>query len=119
MRLELHRVSGDDYQGWDKRDMYFVMEVNGKERARAKLEVPPLAPRGNDSILARGLYSPELGNVILSVAFADPDGSTPIYPMYSYRVEPESGPWLWFAWISTIALTVLVTVATGLLIDLI
>ena len=114
--LRLQRVRPEDaYQGWDERESYFLMEL--EKRNDVDMDVPlsngefsKLAIGEKNHILIKGLYCPHPGNVVLSLAFRKPDGSRDKFPVYSYRVEPESGPWLWGAWLGSIAVTAAVTV---------
>ena len=113
--IRLKRVS-DDYEGWDERDAYFIMETEREdikhEQLLPKRELAELALGQEDYIHIRNLYCPQPGNVVLFLAFGVL-GERDKFPMYSYRVEQESGPWLWGAWILSLVITALVTLGVG------
>ena len=118
--IRVERVS-DDYDGWDGRDAYFIMEPERKdmehETLLPKREFAELALGQKDHIQIKNLYCAQPGNVILFLAFGVL-GQRDKFPLYSYRVEPESGPWLWGAWILSLMITALVTVGVASVIGL-
>src|SRR5439155_16596712 len=84
--LRLKRIS-DDFEGWAERDGYFIMETERRdiqhEEILPKREFAELALGQQDFIHIRGLYCPQPGNVVLSLAFGAP-GHRDKFPMYSY-----------------------------------
>lgn len=119
MLLRMQRVPpDDDYQGWAERESRFLMETAHNIQADESFTMPTLASGEKDSMLIRGLYCPQPGSVVLTLAFIEPDGSRTRYPILSYQVEPESGPWLWGAWVLSLALTVAVTLGVSRLVGL-
>src|SRR3990172_6211921 len=67
MLLRMQRVPpDDDYQGWAERESRFLMETAHNIQADESFTMPTLTSGEKDSMLIRGLYCPQPGNVVLT-----------------------------------------------------